>query len=47
MSPLQHPWPSPPADAGIRLPGSGPCEHRDVRGTEPAGNLKMSKNDIH
>ncbi|CAI9580678.1 unnamed protein product [Staurois parvus] len=32
MSPLQHPRPCPPADASIRLPGSVPCEHRDVRG---------------
>ncbi|CAI9538197.1 unnamed protein product [Staurois parvus] len=24
-SPLQRPRPSPPADAGIRLPCSGPC----------------------
>ncbi|CAI9621879.1 unnamed protein product [Staurois parvus] len=26
MCPLQCPWPSPPADAGIRLLGSGPCD---------------------
>ncbi|CAI9532482.1 unnamed protein product [Staurois parvus] len=26
MRPLQHPRPSPPADAGIRLPCSGPCD---------------------
>ncbi|CAI9581734.1 unnamed protein product [Staurois parvus] len=26
MCPLQHPQPSPPADAGIRLPCSGPCD---------------------
>ncbi|CAI9584672.1 unnamed protein product [Staurois parvus] len=32
MSPLQRPRPSPLADAGIRLPGSVPCECRDVRG---------------
>ncbi|CAI9577843.1 unnamed protein product, partial [Staurois parvus] len=38
MSPLQRPWPSPPADASICLPGSAPCERRDVRGMEPAGN---------
>ncbi|CAI9575374.1 unnamed protein product [Staurois parvus] len=41
MSPLQRSRPSPLADAGIRLPGSVPCERRDVqdiRRTEPAGN---------
>ncbi|CAI9558254.1 unnamed protein product [Staurois parvus] len=47
MCPLQRPRPSPPADAGIHLPGSGPCERRDVRGPEPAGNLKILKSDIH
>ncbi|CAI9577604.1 unnamed protein product [Staurois parvus] len=26
MRPLQRPRPSPPADAGIRLPCSGPCD---------------------
>ncbi|CAI9623500.1 unnamed protein product, partial [Staurois parvus] len=26
MCPLQRPRPSPPADAGIRLPCSGPCD---------------------
>ncbi|CAI9555106.1 unnamed protein product [Staurois parvus] len=26
MHPLQRPWQSPPADAGIRLPCSGPCD---------------------
>ncbi|CAI9584717.1 unnamed protein product [Staurois parvus] len=26
MCPLQRPWPSPPADAGIRLLCSGPCD---------------------
>ncbi|CAI9575899.1 unnamed protein product [Staurois parvus] len=31
MRPLQRPRPSPPADASIRLPCSGPCERRDVR----------------
>ncbi|CAI9556558.1 unnamed protein product, partial [Staurois parvus] len=30
----------------IRLPCSGPCERRDVRGTEPAANLKILKIDI-
>ncbi|CAI9593209.1 unnamed protein product, partial [Staurois parvus] len=40
MCPLQRPRPSPPADSGIRLPCSSPC---DV-GT--AGNLKFFKNDI-
>ncbi|CAI9578714.1 unnamed protein product [Staurois parvus] len=43
MSPLQRPRPSPAADAGIRLPVSGPCEHWDVRdawGPETAGNFK-------
>ncbi|CAI9577984.1 unnamed protein product, partial [Staurois parvus] len=36
-----------PADAGIRLPCSGPCERRDVRdvrGPEPAENLKFFRN---
>ncbi|CAI9560658.1 unnamed protein product [Staurois parvus] len=32
-----------PADAGICLLGSIPCERRDVWGTELAGNLKMTK----
>ncbi|CAI9552819.1 unnamed protein product, partial [Staurois parvus] len=41
MSPLQHPRPSPPASAGIRLLGSLPCEGRDVWGTEPAGNSNI------
>ncbi|CAI9620304.1 unnamed protein product [Staurois parvus] len=41
MSPLQRPQPSPPADAGIRLPGSVHCECWDIRGTEPVGNSKM------
>ncbi|CAI9588105.1 unnamed protein product [Staurois parvus] len=46
MCPLQRPRSSPPADAGIRLPGSSPCERwdvQDVRGQEPAGNLKILK----
>ncbi|CAI9556341.1 unnamed protein product [Staurois parvus] len=49
MYPLQRPWPFPTADAGIRLPGSGPCERRDIRdvqGPEPAGNLKILITDI-
>ncbi|CAI9624088.1 unnamed protein product, partial [Staurois parvus] len=47
MCPLQRPRPSPPADDSIRLPGSGPCERRDVRGTELAGNLKKRHSLIH
>ncbi|CAI9592263.1 unnamed protein product, partial [Staurois parvus] len=43
MCPLQCPRPSPPADAGIRLPCSGPC---DIRAPEPAANLKFFKNFI-
>ncbi|CAI9557177.1 unnamed protein product [Staurois parvus] len=43
MSPLQRPRPSPPADAGTHLPGSSPCERRDVHGTKPVGNLKILK----
>ncbi|CAI9616352.1 unnamed protein product [Staurois parvus] len=44
MSPLQRPRPFPPADAGIHLLGSVPCERRDIRGIrgmEPAGISKM------
>ncbi|CAI9559570.1 unnamed protein product, partial [Staurois parvus] len=44
MRPLQRLRPSPPADAGIRLPCSGPCECRDVWGPEPAANLKIFRN---
>ncbi|CAI9583765.1 unnamed protein product [Staurois parvus] len=43
MSPLQHPQPSPPADAGISLLGSSPCERQDIWDVwriEPAGNSK-------
>ncbi|CAI9561468.1 unnamed protein product [Staurois parvus] len=47
MSLLQCPWQCPPVDAGICLPGSVPCERRDVQGTELTGNLKMTKSDIH
>ncbi|CAI9553396.1 unnamed protein product, partial [Staurois parvus] len=46
MCPLQHPRPSPPADAGIQLPCSGPCERWNVGGPEPAANLKILKTDI-
>ncbi|CAI9595389.1 unnamed protein product [Staurois parvus] len=47
MSPLQCPQPSPPADAGIHLQGSVPCKRWDVRGMEPAGNLKSDIDSIH
>ncbi|CAI9562280.1 unnamed protein product [Staurois parvus] len=40
MCPLQHPRPSPLADAGIRLLCSGPC---DVRAPPAAGDLKIQK----
>ncbi|CAI9559439.1 unnamed protein product, partial [Staurois parvus] len=50
MCPLQRPRPSPPADAGIQLPCSGPCDvgrHRDQYGApEPAANLKFLKTVI-
>ncbi|CAI9540652.1 unnamed protein product [Staurois parvus] len=47
MSLLQFPRPCPPAYAGICHLVPVPCERRDVRGTELAGNLKMTKSDIH
>ncbi|CAI9578018.1 unnamed protein product [Staurois parvus] len=47
MSLLQCPRQCNPADAGICHLGSVPCERQDVRGTELAGNLKMTKSDIH
>ncbi|CAI9548114.1 unnamed protein product [Staurois parvus] len=34
MCPLPRPRQCPPADAGIRLLCSGPCERRDIRGPE-------------
>ncbi|CAI9549916.1 unnamed protein product, partial [Staurois parvus] len=43
MSLLQCPRQCPPADAGICPLSSVPCERRGVRGTELAGNLKMTK----
>ncbi|CAI9536641.1 unnamed protein product [Staurois parvus] len=43
MSPLQRPRQCPPADAGICLPGSVPCDVR-MYGDGTAGNLKVSKN---
>ncbi|CAI9545181.1 unnamed protein product [Staurois parvus] len=46
MRPLQRPRPSPPADAGIQLPCSGPCERQDVRALELAANLKVLKSVI-
>ncbi|CAI9616384.1 unnamed protein product [Staurois parvus] len=46
MCPLQRPRPSPPANAGIRLPCSGPSDVVDVRAPEPAANLKFLKNVI-
>ncbi|CAI9624158.1 unnamed protein product [Staurois parvus] len=43
MSLLQCPRQCNPADAGICHLGSVPCECRDIRGMEPAGNLKNDK----
>ncbi|CAI9567342.1 unnamed protein product, partial [Staurois parvus] len=39
---LQCPRQCPPADSGFRS-----LRRQDVRGTEPAGNLKMSKIKLH
>ncbi|CAI9583151.1 unnamed protein product [Staurois parvus] len=47
MSLLQCPRQCNPADAGICHLGSVPCERRDVQGDGTAGNLKMTKSDIH
>ncbi|CAI9597144.1 unnamed protein product [Staurois parvus] len=43
MCPLQRPRPSPPADAGIRLLCSGPCDVGTYGRRPPAaaGNLKI------
>ncbi|CAI9594002.1 unnamed protein product [Staurois parvus] len=46
MSLLQRPQPSPPADAGIRLPCSGPCEVGTYGSQNRAANLKIKKNVI-
>ncbi|CAI9568297.1 unnamed protein product, partial [Staurois parvus] len=47
MCPLQRPRPSPPADAGIRLLCSGPCDGGTYRRRgRAAGNLKILKNVI-
>ncbi|CAI9584698.1 unnamed protein product, partial [Staurois parvus] len=43
MSLLQCPRPSPPADASIRLPCSGPCDFGTYGGRKPAANLKILK----
>ncbi|CAI9587031.1 unnamed protein product, partial [Staurois parvus] len=43
MCPLQRPRPSPPADADIRLPCSGPCDVGTLRAPEPVANLKFLK----
>ncbi|CAI9540948.1 unnamed protein product, partial [Staurois parvus] len=43
MSLLQCPRQCNPADAGICLLGSVPCERQDVRGTERQENFKMTK----
>ncbi|CAI9617245.1 unnamed protein product [Staurois parvus] len=47
MSLLQYPQQCNPADAGVCHLGSFACERWDVRGTEQAGNLKMTKSEIH
>ncbi|CAI9587767.1 unnamed protein product [Staurois parvus] len=47
MRPLPRPRTSPPADAGIRLPCSSPCERRDARDVQGAGtaaNLNIFRN---
>ncbi|CAI9612906.1 unnamed protein product, partial [Staurois parvus] len=44
MCPLQRPRPSPPADAGIRLPCSGPRDVGTYGRRRRAGNLKNLKN---
>ncbi|CAI9545969.1 unnamed protein product, partial [Staurois parvus] len=46
VSLLQCPRQCNPADAGICYLGSILCERRNIRGTELAGNLKMTKSDI-
>ncbi|CAI9620157.1 unnamed protein product, partial [Staurois parvus] len=43
MCPLQRPRPSPPADAGIRLLCSGPCDVGTYGRRAAAGNLKILK----
>ncbi|CAI9606658.1 unnamed protein product [Staurois parvus] len=44
MRPLQRPRPSPPANASIQLPCSGPCERRGRTGRTGAGTCGKFKN---
>ncbi|CAI9542655.1 unnamed protein product, partial [Staurois parvus] len=46
MRPLQLPRPSPPADAGIWLLCSGPCDVRMYGRRKPVANLKFFKKNV-